>query len=376
MRIVFWGTYDTGKPRVRILLRGLCENGLSVTEVHRDVWGGIEDKSQVRGLAQKLGLLVRWLLAYPALIWRYLRQPRHDVVLVGYLGQLDVLILWPFARLRNVPVVWDAFLSLYNTVVEDRRLLSPCHPLARLLWAWEWLACRAVDCVVLDTRAHADYFVSTFGIAREKTAVAFVGAEPETFPNLTEQQTDSNVIPIVLFYGQFIPLHGIETIVHAARAMRYEPINWVIIGSGQEAERIRDLLDTDPLPRLRWIPWVQYAELTGWLSRATICLGIFGATDKAARVIPNKVFQILMSGKPLITRDSPAIRELIKPNQPGIWLVPPADPEALVGAIHLAIKTPVRTGLHASLRDNISPRGVSHELLCNISRMQAKNWLH
>lgn len=117
MRIVFWGTYDTGKLRARILLRGLRENGLSVTEVHRDVWGGIEDKSQVHSLVQKLGLLVRWLLAYLALIWRYLRQPRHDVVLVGYLGQLDVLILWPlgviaefFIKARNSKNV-DALIS-------------------------------------------------------------------------------------------------------------------------------------------------------------------------------------------------------------------------------------------------------------------------
>lgn len=370
MRIVFWGTYDTGKPRVRILLRGLRENGVEVIEIHRDIWRGVKDKSQVKGLAHKLCIFVRWLLAYPVLIWRYLRQARHDVVLVGYLGQLDVLVLWPFARWRGVPVVWDAFLSLYNTVVEDRRLLSPRHPLARLLWAWEWLACRAADRVVLDTRAHADYFMRTFSLTREKMAVAFVGAEPEAFPIPPEQSTVPEATPTVLFYGQFIPLHGIETIIQAARTARDELIDWVIIGSGQEAECIRTLLDADPLPLLRWIPWVKYAELTDWISRATVCLGIFGATDKAARVIPNKVFQILMSGKPLITRDSPAIRELVDPSEPGIWLVPPADPEALLAAVRLAIRALAQAGPHASLRDNISPHNVAHELLCNIVRMQ------
>ena len=362
MRIVFLGTYDTGKPRVRILLRGLRENGVEVVEIHRDVWGGVEDKSQVGSLLHKLVLLGRWLLAYPVLIWRYLRQPRHDVVLVGYLGQLDVLVLWLFARLRSTPIAWDAFLSLYNTVVEARRLLSPRHPFARLLWAWEWLACRVADCVVLDTRAHADYFVSTFGVAREKTAVVFVGAEPDAFPLPSEQPTAPDAAPIVLFYGQFIPLHGIETIIQAARATRDEPIDWVIIGSGQEAERIRTLLDAGPPPRLRWIPWVQYAELTAWISRATVCLGIFGATDKAARVIPNKVFQILMSGKPLITRDSSAIRELVDPGQPGIWLVPPTDPEALAKAVRSAILTR-GWGLHGALRERINPRGIGASLL-------------
>jgi glycosyltransferase involved in cell wall biosynthesis len=50
-------------------------------------------------------------------------------------------------------------------------------------------------------------------------------------------------------------------------------------------------------------------------------------------VIPNKVFQILAAGQPLITRDSPAIRELLSDSLPGVYLVPPADPEALLDAV-------------------------------------------
>ena len=41
-RLVFWGTYDLGKPRVRILLRGLRENGVDIIECHEPVWAGIE----------------------------------------------------------------------------------------------------------------------------------------------------------------------------------------------------------------------------------------------------------------------------------------------------------------------------------------------
>ena len=67
-----------------------------------------------------------------------------------------------------------------------------------------------------------------------------------------------------------------------------------------------------------------------------MCLGIFGATEKAALVIPNKVFQILSARRPLITRDSPAIRELLGDGVPGATLVPPADPVALAAAIERA----------------------------------------
>lgn len=366
VRMVIWGTFDLGKPRIRILECGLRENGVDVIMCHREVWKDIEDKSQIKGPVQKVAIVFRWLSAYPSLVYRYLRLPKHDAVIVSYLGHLDVLVLWPFAKLRGVPIIWDAFLSLYNTIVEDRRLLSACNPLAKLIWAWEWLACRAADRVILDTRAHEDYFAQTFKVPKSKMAAVFVGAEPDAFPSLDEPCVADSV-PIVLFYGQFIPLHGINTIIHAARIARHEPIDWVIIGRGQEEERIRALLDAAPLPRLKWIPWVKYAELSSWLSRAMVCLGIFGDTDKAARVIPNKVFQILMSGKPLITRDSPAIRELIEPGHPGVWLVPPANPPALVEAVRTAIQMPSHTGLHDSLRERISPHGVGASFLVSMN---------
>lgn len=57
MRVVYWGTYDIGKPRNRIMLRGLKENGIQVLECHADIWGGIEDKSQVSDNLNRVRLL-------------------------------------------------------------------------------------------------------------------------------------------------------------------------------------------------------------------------------------------------------------------------------------------------------------------------------
>lgn len=136
MRVVYWGTYDTGKPRNRLMIKGLQENGAEVVPCHSDIWSGIEDKSQLAGRWKKLAILIKWLLSYPGLLFRYCRIPRHDAVIIGYMGQLDVLIIWPFAKARQTRIIWDAFLSLYNTVVEDRKLFSPSHPVAKILFSW------------------------------------------------------------------------------------------------------------------------------------------------------------------------------------------------------------------------------------------------
>lgn len=374
MRIVFWGTYDTGKPRNRILLRGLRENDIDLIECHADIWAGVEDKSQIRTLKGRVFFLFRWLLSYPKLLFSYFRLPRHDVVVVGYLGHLDVLVLWPFARLRRIPIVWDAFLSLYDTVVHDRKIVGKYHPLALLLYVWEWLACRAADCVVLDTRAHADYFVRQFHLSSQKTGAVFVGAESDIFPLVFSKKMavrDSNQFTI-LFYGQFIPLHGIETIIYAARLMTDYPVQWIIIGQGQEEGEIRTMLEKQPLTKVTMIPWVRYEELIQWIGKADLCLGIFGDSGKAGRVIPNKVFQILSAGKPLVTRDSLAIRELLTPEMSGVYLIPPADPAALALKVKLLLKSHKTTTMfkyHSDLQLKITPKAVGLHMIRIINKI-------
>lgn len=372
LRVVFWGTYDLGKPRNRIMLRGLWENGVEVIECHASVWDGVEDKSLVTGWGQRLRLLLRWVTSYPGLVFRYLRLPKHDAVIVGYPGQIDVLVLWPFTRSRGVPIVLDAFISLYNTTVEDRGMVGRNNPVARLLFGIEWLACRAADRVILDTQAHAEYFQETFRVAPRRTAAVFVGAEADAFPQRRPDEiAKSSTAPVtVLFYGQCAPLHGVETIIRAAQMAGDLPVEWVLIGQGQEEVEIRRGLEEKPVTNLRWISWVDYAELKDWILRADVCLGIFGNTDKAARVIPNKVYQALAAGVPVITRDSPAIRELLNEKMRGVYLVPPDDPSALVDAVRQFVedrKALAGEALHEKIRGRITPRASGVDLIREIS---------
>lgn len=220
LRVVFWGTYDLGKPRVRLLLAGAREMGMEVVECHESLWEGIEDKSRPTGLGTRLLQLFKWIFAYPRLIFRYLLVPRHDAVIVGYMGQVDVLVLWLFARLRGVPVIWDAFLSLYDTVVNDRKMVSPGSLPAKCLFALDFVACRAANKIFLDTKTHALFFEKLFRLPPESVGRVFVGAETHFFsPGQAAPPKGREKYFTVLFYGQFIPLHGIEVIVRAGKLL-------------------------------------------------------------------------------------------------------------------------------------------------------------
>ena len=95
--------------------------------------------------------------------------------------------------------------------------------------------------------------------------------------------------------------------------------------------------------------WVDYERLPDELHGAGCALGIFGTSAKAQRVIPNKAFQALACGTPLVTADTPAARELLV-DEVSALLVPPGDPGALAAALR-------RVAEDADLRRRLSEGG-------------------
>lgn len=330
MKVVIWGTYDTGKPRTRILIAGLIKNGIQVEEIHKDIWSDVADKSQLSLLA-KIWFLSVWIFAYPRLIIRYLRSAKHDIVLVPYMGHLDVFFLRIFAKFRRVPIVWDMFISLYDTTVNDRKTLAKNGMRARLLHWLERTACNFVARTLLDTAPHAQNIGTILGVGSDRIDWVPVGVELNAFPRLAPNPVKSTKTKL-LFYGQMIPLHGISTILEAAQSNRGLQFDWHLIGRGQDDTQIEVFLTDHSAENVTWEEWVPYEHLIERIQTSDICLGIFGASNKAASVVPNKVYQVVAAGRPLITRQSEAMDQFLQGYTQGIKLIPPRDSEALLDA--------------------------------------------
>jgi glycosyltransferase involved in cell wall biosynthesis len=334
MRVCYFGTYERDYPRNRVVIDALRSAGVEVRECHLPLWELSRHKT---GEYLRPGSLVvvalRILCGYIRLAREYLRQSDGiSIVMVGYIGQLDLLLvklLMVVGRRRRL--IFNPLVSLYDTVVDDRGLFSPDSLPARLLFQLDRLSFRLADRIVLDTDVHIDYISQKFGIQRNKFRRLFVGADENIFFPRDGQAQEPPLV--VLFVGKFIPLHGIPTIVAAASQLQDDPgIRLEIVGSGQLYPQIMELCDRLQVTNITFTDWVPYQLLPEKMSRAHVCLGIFGEGGKASRVIPNKVFQALAMGQAVITGDSPASRELLTHGRNAI-LVPMAQPQALAQAI-------------------------------------------
>jgi glycosyltransferase involved in cell wall biosynthesis len=310
VKALYFGTYDRTSPRNTQVVSCLRGAGVTVVERHREVWGR---HNWSIGLTE----LARVLRAEGALARR--REDDADVVVVGYPGHFDMPAAKRIARGR--PVVFNPLVSLHDTLVGDRARFGPRSPAAGVLRAIDNGAFRGADLVVADTEAHAAFFRRTFRLAEDAVAVALVGADEPLFRPGWHPPAPFHA----LFVGKLIPLHGLETILAAAALAPEVPFR--VAGEGQLGE----LLERRP-PNVEHVPWIEYEELPDAYRGAGCALGIFGRGEKAARVIPNKVFQALACACPVVTADTPAARELLTDGADAL-LVPPGDARALADAV-------------------------------------------
>ena len=101
MKVCFFGNYLRDYPRNQILMDGLRQNGVEVLECH----------TRERGFKK-----------FFSLYFQHRRiKNNYDIIFVAFSGHS---LVW-FARcISSKPLFFDAFVSLYLTNIEDRKLYS------------------------------------------------------------------------------------------------------------------------------------------------------------------------------------------------------------------------------------------------------------
>jgi len=310
------------------------------------LWWGRGDKNYSRnrivlGLMTKLGYRIDFFYPFSSRFGRinalFSRPSKPDILWVPCFRHNDVSSAFYFARKWNIPFVFDPLISAYQKEVFERQKWSENSLKAKKRKKWETKIFSQADIIVCDTLAHAEYFRETFLVSEEKLKLLFVGAEEDVFLSKPKQKGVQPSSFTILFYGSFLELQGTDIIAGAAKLSQDLPVKWVFVGEGPCLLKTKEA--ARGLGNVVFESWMPYEELNKRIVDADILLGVFGDTLKADMVIPNKVYQAMAAGKPLITRSARAYEGNIA-NNPVIGWVPKGDSLALYNKVCNWIDTP------------------------------------
>jgi glycosyltransferase involved in cell wall biosynthesis len=338
IEICFLPGRESSYARCRVLLTGLRAAGLIVHDC---------SSSKKNVLRYFIGIV------------RFLKSKREcDVIFVGFFGQFLVPVVRLFTRKR---IIFDTFLSAYQTLAFDRKIINPKGIRAAVVRLVEKLSCQLADACLLDTEQHIEYFVGEYHLDRGKFHRSFLGADSVEAFTVPAQQTNE---PIVHFHGEFQALHGVKYIIEAATQL--PETKFRMIGSGRELEACIAYRKTLNADNVEFIPMVPFETVKSYIKEATICLGIFGETEKAQLVIPIKVYEALAMGKPVITSNTPAIRELLT-HREDVFLCNPADSDDLAQAIRTLLsdadlRNKIATNGHRTFLERCSPKVIGQDI--------------
>ncbi|WP_286930972.1 MULTISPECIES: glycosyltransferase family protein [Aeromicrobium] len=349
MRIVAFGTYDSAvHPRVAVLIAGLRAWNQDVVELNRPLgYSTAERVTLVQEPWRLPGFGLRLLRRWASLVRLGLKERRRgrpDAVLVGYLGHFDVVL----ARLvfGRVPIVLDHLVSASGTVL-DRGLASRRSLRGRVMVAIDRLALACADVVVVDTAERVPALAEG---GRRDVVVCPVGASDEWFAASGAAADRGVDEPLrAIFFGLFTPLQGATTIARAAALLEPDDrVEITLVGRGQDWDEARRIVGDHPA--VRWIEWLEPADLIRLVATQDVCLGIFGTTAKAREVVPTKVFQGAAAGCAVVTSDTASQRGVLGDDAA---YVPPGDAEALAAVLR---ELSVDRGRLDSLRERMGER--------------------
>ncbi|MHB8534697.1 MAG: glycosyltransferase [Sulfuricaulis sp.] len=323
---------------------------------------------------------IRLIYAHLRLFLAYFWHGRPNKLYIPYPSTIVLFCLSLLPKLwRPQYVVADCFISLYDTTVTDRELITRDSWAARALKSMESRAYRTADVIVVDTNLNAEYFMETFGLAASKVISLPLSINELVFRPAPYQPS---VDPCtVLFIGTFVPLQGVDVIAQAIVMLgKRRDVRFRLIGSGQTAAAVERIFASELPANVEWITqWMDGERLAEEIRSADICLGIFGKGPKAQRVWPLKNYAYMAIGRAIITSDTLLTRHMLQKENSAPFLTVPCDnPAALaVAIVDLALNPGRRKEYAKNARlfydKNLSSRIALEQLVSKLTRTADKN---
>jgi glycosyltransferase involved in cell wall biosynthesis len=153
------------------------------------------------------------------------------------------------------------------------------------------------------------------------------GADPEMFHSINgfkqkEEWGLSGKI-IVLYAGAHGISNDLRVVLDAAQILRSrKDIAFVLVGDGKEKENLLEQSAKLELGNVHFFPPITKAGIADVFAGADICLAILKPLEWYKTTYPNKVFDAMAAGKPVILCIDGVIRELVERAGAGVFVEP------------------------------------------------------
>lgn len=240
---------------------------------------------------------------------------------------------WLLARLKGVPFLfevrdlWPAF-AIAIGVLRNPLLIRASLWLERFLY-------RRADRVMVNSPGFIDHVTQ-----RGARWVELVpnGADPQMFDPAGRgesfrqaQQLDGRFL--VLYAGAHGLSNDLDVILAAADSLRDQPeIRFVMVGDGKEKPRLQARAAELGLSNLLFIPPVAKNGMREVMAAADACVAILKPLELYKTTYPNKVFDYMAAGRPVILAIDGVVRQVVENAQAGL-AVAPGDAQALAQAV-------------------------------------------
>lgn len=305
MKIIYLGSFFLSWPPNRMQIIGLYRNNIDIKVYHHNELGisPFHFHSHIKSLLKD------------KLIKREIND--CDAIIIGYPSFFDIPVVKKLLKAHE-NIFFNHHLSEYETCVEDRKLFSSVSIQAIYAKMLDLLPKRMTIHSIFDTKIHQEYFVNMYKYSK-RMHVLPVGADelcfnPYKFYRKFNAMEGDEIK--VLYFGTYVPLHGIEKILLAAKIVHkiLPKVKFLLVGYGQTFPSAWKLYNSLNLKNVIFQQPVDRNQLSRLIHQSDICLGIFGKSEKAKRVVPQKVYQCAAMAKPIITLESPAMKEFFEKN--------------------------------------------------------------
>jgi len=238
-------------------------------------------------------------------------------------------IAWFASRRTGARLVYDAHeLETGRNFGSTRLTRGYQH-----LWAWpERLFIHRTDAVITVCNGIADELVRLYDIARPTVVMNCPeNASPRPSNLLREALSIPAHMKVVLYQGAVTAGRGLETM--AAAVQQLPNLVGVILGAGPLLDKFRGQVASGAWPRMILPGRIPLDSLPSYTASADVGVSLIQDICRSYYfALPNKLFEYLQAGIPVVGSDLPEIAHIIREYDVG-EVVDPEDPAAVAAAL-------------------------------------------